>query len=32
MGGGSHGDTRWKAVPLIAAILNKQVGFNKAKN
>jgi len=29
-GGGSHGDTRWKAVPWIAAIWNKQVGFNKA--
>jgi len=29
-GGGSHGDTRWEAVPRIAAIWNKQVGFNKA--
>ncbi len=30
-GGGSHGDTRWKAVPRSEAIWNKQVGFNKAE-
>ena len=30
-GGGSHGDTPGKAVPRIAAIWNKQVGFQQSQ-